>query len=100
MSPDTRLLPYLVLPTVSSMLFLWGKVQLNRSFGKPAVCLAREQLRLHKGPAAACSLWRCGTCEHLVFCCIGNLSSLCLARRAHGGCCHAVEPVLLYTFYT
>ena len=46
MSPDTRLLPYLVLPTVSSTLFLWGKVQLTRSFGKPAVCLAPAGLLL------------------------------------------------------
>lgn len=46
MSPDTRLLPYLVLPTVSSTLFLWGKVQLGRSFGKPAACLAPAGLLL------------------------------------------------------
>ena len=46
MSPDTRFLPYLVLPTVPSTLFLWSNVQLTRSFGKPAMCLAPAGLLL------------------------------------------------------
>lgn len=60
---------------------------------------AREQLRLHEGPAGACLQSGSGTCKHLVLCCVWNLHLLCLERRVHGELLHEVGPLLLCTFY-